>query len=85
LTNTIYACHTVVVAARHELNTAKPYQTPNHQQLYTVAQQGFPMNPCEVRKLVQLVMDRHHSDTDCIEGFRLHAELHHPSRLTAPE
>jgi hypothetical protein len=43
------------------------------------------MNPREVRKLVQLVMDRHYSDTDRIEGFRLHAELHHLTRLTTSE
>jgi hypothetical protein len=85
LTNTVYACHTAVAAARHELDTAKPYQMPNHRRLYTVARRGFPMNPCEVRKLAQLVMDRHHSDTDCIEGFQLHAELHHLTCLTAPE
>jgi hypothetical protein len=38
LTNTIYACHTAVAAAQHELNMSKPYQTPNHRQLYTIAQ-----------------------------------------------
>jgi hypothetical protein len=43
------------------------------------------MNPHKVCKLAQLVMDRHHSDMDHIEGFQLHTELHHLSCLTAPE
>jgi hypothetical protein len=43
------------------------------------------MNPREVRKLAQLMMDRHHSDMDRIEDFRLHAELYHLTHLAAPE
>jgi hypothetical protein len=43
------------------------------------------MNLHELCKLMQFMWDTHNSDMDRIEGFRLHAELHCLSRLTAPE
>jgi hypothetical protein len=43
------------------------------------------MNPYELCKLTQFVRNTYNHDEDCIEGFRLHAELHRLSHLTAPE
>jgi hypothetical protein len=85
ITNTMYACNTIIAAAQFELDAPGPYQTSRHSQLYSIVHQGFPMNPHELCKLTQFVRDTHNSDMDCIEGFRLHAELHHLSCLTAPE
>jgi hypothetical protein len=85
MTNTVYASQTAVDAAHYEMETGKPYQSQDDRRLYAVVSRGFPMNPREVRKLAQLVMDTHRSDADRIEGFRLHAELRRISRLSAPE
>jgi hypothetical protein len=85
LMNTVYACHTAVDAARHEMETGRPYQTLDNRRLYAIVHRGFPMNPREVHKLAQLVVDTHQCDADCIEGFRLHRKFHRLSRLLTPE
>jgi hypothetical protein len=84
-TNTVYACNTVVAAAQFELDVPGPYQTSRHSRLYSIVHRGFPMNPHELRKLTQFVQNTHNSNMDCIEGFRLHTELHHLSCSTALE
>jgi hypothetical protein len=85
LMNIVYAGRTTVDAARVESTTGRPYTMPDHHQLYAVARRGFPMNPIKVRRLAQLVMNRHTNSADCADGYRLITELRRISIQMIPE
>jgi hypothetical protein len=75
LTNIMYAGRTTADTARVESTTGRPYTTPDHCRLYVVARRGFPMNPIEVRRLAQLVMNGHANSADCADSYQLITEL----------
>jgi hypothetical protein len=75
LTNIMYTGWTAADTARVESTTGQPYTMPDHRQLYAVAHQGFPMNPIEVRRLAQLVMNGHTNSADRADSYRLITEL----------
>jgi hypothetical protein len=85
LTNIMYAGWTAADAARVESTTGRPYTTPDHHRLYAVARRGFPMNPIEVRRLAQLVMNGHTNSADRADSYRLITELRRISIRMIPE
>ncbi|RDB20551.1 hypothetical protein Hypma_012380 [Hypsizygus marmoreus] len=83
MTNTVFAGQSAVDAYRFEASYREGYQPPSGR-VYVVALRGFPMNPCQLNRLVRLSTDRRESDRDMYEAWLLLHEFYRVSGSFQP-